>query len=280
MISLSGSLVGWIDPIALHIGPLAVRWYGVAYMVAFVLGYAILRHAVRTGRLAMTKAALDELLTWLVLGVLVGGRAGWWLFYHRADASFDAWYEPLAIWHGGMSFHGGLVGVAIVTFFWSRYRRVRLWSLLDHLAIATPLGLMLGRIANFINAELVGRVSNVPWAVTFPGDTLPRHPSQIYEAVLEGPVLLLLLICVRHVSKTRHGLIAGAFASLYGLFRFLVEFTRAPDPQLGFIAWGWLTMGQLLSFVIAGVGLGIVFWRWRTDPRTAGSHTVIHAHVS
>jgi len=267
MISLSGSLVGWIDPVAVHIGPLAVRWYGIAYLLAFAAAYAILWHAVRARRLAMTKAALDELLAWLVLGVLVGGRAGWWLFYHRADASFDAWYEPLAIWHGGMSFHGGLAGVAIVTFLWSRYRRVRLWNLLDHLAIAAPLGLMLGRIANFINAELVGRVSNMPWAITFPGDTLSRHPSQIYEAVLEGPVLLLCLILVRKAFLGRDGVPAAAFLVLYGVFRFVVEFTRQPDPQIGFVGWGWLTMGQVLSGVIAAIGAVLMLKQARLETR-------------
>jgi phosphatidylglycerol:prolipoprotein diacylglycerol transferase len=253
--------LAWIDPIAFHFGPLAVRWYGLAYVAAFVISYWMLRVAIRRKTLPLSRERLDELLFWLVVGVIVGGRLGWWLFYRPTATAFDSWYEPFAIWHGGMSFHGGLAGVAIATFIWTRYRQVPVWNLLDHLALAAPIGLMLGRIANFINAELIGRPSDLPWAIVFPGESLARHPSQLYEALLEGPVLLLSLLVVRKLLPARNGLIAAAFLVFYGLFRFMVEFTRQPDPQVGFVGWGWLTMGQILSSVIAAIGLALVLKR-------------------
>lgn len=255
------STLAWIDPVAFHIGPLAVRWYGLAYMAAFVISYSMLRGAIGRKTLPLSRERLDELLFWLVVGVIVGGRLGWWLFYRPTATAFDSWYEAFAIWHGGMSFHGGLTGVAIATFIWTRCRHVPVWNLLDHLALTAPIGLMLGRIANFINAELIGRPSDLPWAIVFPGEDVARHPSQLYEALLEGPVLLLSLLIVRKLLPARDGVIAGAFLVFYGLFRFMVEFTRQPDPQLGFIGWGWLTMGQLLSSVIATVGLALVLKR-------------------
>jgi len=159
---------------------------------------------------------------WLVLGVLVGGRIGWWLFYHRGGA-IEPWYEPLAIWHGGMSFHGCLIGVAVALALFASLARASLWNLADAAALVTPVGLFFGRIANFINAELVGRPSDLPWAVIFPGETFARHPSQIYEALLEGPLLLAAIGFVRRHSR-QEGTVAGAFLLLYGVIRFSVEF--------------------------------------------------------
>jgi phosphatidylglycerol:prolipoprotein diacylglycerol transferase len=243
-----------LDPVALHIGPLAIRWYGIAYLLGFALAYLILRKLIRRGTLKITQDALGDLIGWLVSGVMVGGRAGWWLFYHRNTGAPEPWYEPFALWHGGMSFHGGLIGVTIALVLWSWLRHAPLLNVSDCAALVTPVGLFFGRIANFINAELVGRSTALPWGVVFPGDTVPRHPSQLYEALLEGPVLLLALWLTFRWRRARDGRIAALFLILYGLFRFGVEFTREPDSQLGFIAFGWLTMGQLLSALLMVAG--------------------------
>jgi len=170
-----------------------------------------------------------------------------------------------------MSFHGGLIGVALVLLFWTWRKRAPLWNIADGLALVAPIGLFLGRIANFINAELVGRVTTVPWGVIFPGESIPRHPSQLYEAVLEGPVLLLILWRVERWQRSHDGQIAGLFLVAYGVFRFAVEFTRQPDEQLGFIAFGWLTMGQLLSAVLVLAGVILRFILGRSVLESAGS---------
>ena len=243
-----------IDPFVFRIGPIGVRWYGVAYLLGFALAYAGLRLMIRRGVLRLPAAALTDLVGWLVVGVVGGGRAGWWLFYHRAGGAPEPWYEPLAVWHGGMSFHGGLAGVAAALLLWSWRRRIPFWHLADALALVAPLGLLLGRVANFINAELVGRPTDLPWGVVFPGDDFARHPSQLYEAALEGPVLMLALWAAWRWLRPREGQTAALFLLLYGVFRFAVEFTRQPDEQLGFVAFGWLTMGQLLSVALAAAG--------------------------
>jgi phosphatidylglycerol:prolipoprotein diacylglycerol transferase len=230
----------------------------VAYLAGFLAAYLMLRALVRSKELRITTNALSDLLNWLVIGVMVGGRAGWWVFYHRSEGAVEPWYEPLAIWHGGMSFHGGLIGVILALVLWTIRHRAPLWNVADCLALVTPVGLFLGRIANFINAELVGRPTALPWGMMFPGDNVPRHPSQLYEALLEGPLLLFVLWAVHNRKRPRDGRIAALFLVLYGLFRFAIEFTRQPDSQLGFIAFGWLTMGQLLSAILASAG--IVLW--------------------
>jgi phosphatidylglycerol:prolipoprotein diacylglycerol transferase len=249
-----------INPVMVHVGPLKIRWYGMAYLTGFVLAYFVLGRLVKKGTLRISKDAMSDLVGWLALGVVAGGRIGWWIFYHKVDPTQppEPWWEPIAIWHGGMSFHGGLTGVLLVLWIWCKLRRAPLLNIADCLALVTPIGLCLGRIANFINGELVGRVSNVPWAMIFPGYTEPRHPSQIYEAILEGPVLLGVLWGLKRLKNRRDGQIAAAFVIFYAIFRFSVEFTREPDPQLGYIAFGWLTMGQLLS-VIIGL-LGVAWW--------------------
>jgi phosphatidylglycerol:prolipoprotein diacylglycerol transferase len=249
-----------INPVMVHIGPIKIRWYGMAYLTGFVLAYLVLGRLVKNGFLRISKEAMGDLVGWLALGVVAGGRTGWWIFYHRADPTvIEPWYEPIAIWHGGMSFHGGLCGVLLILYIWCRVQKAPLLNIADCLALVTPIGLCLGRIANFINGELVGRQTNVPWAMIFPGYTTPRHPSQIYEAILEGPVLISVLWSIKALKKRRiDGQIAAAFVIFYAIFRFLVEFTREPDSQLGFIAFGWLTMGQILSVAI---GLaGVVWW--------------------
>lgn len=249
-----------LDPVVFQFGPLAVRWYGLAYVLAFAIGYFTLRHLTAKGHLRTPADALAGLVGWLTFGVLIGGRLGWWLWYHEPAAA-DSWYEPLAIWHGGMSFHGGLLGVVLALGLWTWLQRVSFWNVADCLAMIVPIGLFFGRIANFINAELRGRPTEVPWGVIFPGETIARHPSQLYEAILEGPILLLILWLARKTLPSRDGQTAGLFLVGYGVLRFLVEFTRQPDEQLGFIAFGWLTMGQLLSAGLLLAGAAILLAR-------------------
>ncbi len=260
-----------LDPVFFRLGPIAVRWYGLAYLTGFAFAYWGLSRQIRSGRLRLTNANLSELVGWSVAGVIIGGRLGWWLFYHRSSGAFEPWYEPLAVWHGGMSFHGGLIGVILVTAIWAWRRQLPALHIADALALVTPVGLLFGRLANFINAELVGRPTEMPWGVIFPGELFARHPSQLYEALLEGPVLLLCLWWYsrwRQVESTKNaGRVAGAFLLLYGTFRFAVEFTRQPDEQLGYIAFGWLTMGQLLSAGLVLLGIGLVAWK-SVRPRT------------
>lgn len=189
------------DPTALHIGFLQIRWYGLAYLFGFLISFSILKEMSRRGTLQLSSDLLSDLIGWLAAGVIFGGRIGWWLFYHRSEGAAEPWYEPLAVWHGGMSFHGGLIGVLLALSIWSRKKSVSFWNLVDYLSLVTPVGIFLGRIANFINAELVGRTTALPWGVIFPGDTVPRHPSQLYEAILEGPLLLACLWANRPIFK-------------------------------------------------------------------------------
>lgn len=260
-----------IDPVIFHLGPLAVRWYGVAYLLGFLLAYMGLRWLIRRGDLRLTYESLADLLGWMIAGVVVGGRAGWWIFYHRAGG-VEPWYEPFAIWHGGMSFHGGLVGVAIVLLVWARMKKMAFWNLADGAALVAPVGLFFGRIANFINAELVGRPTDLPWGVIFPGDSVARHPSQLYEAVLEGILLLSILWAVRTWRRPSEGRLAALFLIGYGAIRFAVEFTRQPDEQMGFVAFAWLTMGQLLSLIL--LLAGVVTW-WARGRIVATRRTAV-----
>ena len=247
-----------LDPAFFRMGPVAVRWYGMAYLAAFLLGYVGLKRMIQSGRLRLSAEQLSDLISWLVPGVLLGGRIGWWLFYHRNEGATEPWYEPLAIWHGGMSFHGGLGGVALALLVWAWRNHATLLNVADCVALVAPLGLFFGRIANFINAELVGRPTALPWGVVFPGQSFARHPSQLYEALLEGALLLIALWAIARRSRSRDGVVAAMFLVLYGVLRFAVEFTRQPDEQLGFIAFGWLTMGQLLSLALSLVG--VLLW--------------------
>ncbi|HTW94113.1 MAG TPA: prolipoprotein diacylglyceryl transferase [Tepidisphaeraceae bacterium] len=259
-----------LNPIIFRIGPLAVRWYGVAYLTGFALAYLWLRSMIRRGILRITRDQLLDLIGWLIAGVMIGGRTGWWLFYHRPGllpGPGEPWYEPIAVWHGGMSFHGGLMGVGIALGVWSWLFEAPGWNIADCAALVTPIGLCLGRIANFINHELVGTPSNLPWAVLFPGYSQPRHPSQIYEAILEGPILLAILWLCRRLFHPREGRIAALFLIWYGILRFLVEFTRQPDAQLGYLHFGWLTRGQELSVLLLLVGVAIwIYLGYRPAP--------------
>lgn len=250
-----------IDPILIEIGPFAIRWYALAYVVGLVGGWLYARKLVQAERLwggvaRPTVNDLDDLLVWCALGVVLGGRIGYVLFYNAGEyLSHPA--EILQVWKGGMSFHGGLVGCALAIVLLARARRLPVTSLFDVAAAVAPIGLFLGRIANFINGELWGRAADVPWAVIFPhAGPLPRHPSQLYEALAEGLVLFIVLaFAVRRYGFRRPGLITGIFGIGYALARSFCEFFREPDAQLGFLFGGWATMGMLLSLPVLAFGL-------------------------
>jgi phosphatidylglycerol:prolipoprotein diacylglycerol transferase len=247
-----------IDPVALRIGPLTIRWYGLAYLVGFVGAALVARWLIRRWRLAISDDDLMTILLGAVIGVVVGGRLGYVLFYGGGDYLRDPG-AVLALWDGGMSFHGGLVGIMVAGVVVSRILRIPLLTLWDIGAVGAPIGLGLGRLANFVNGELWGRVSNAPWAMVFPGaGPLARHPSQLYEAALEGAVLLTVMVLLaRRLPPRPRGELVGWVLALYGVFRICVEFFREPDVQLGFIAGHWMTMGMVLSvpMVVAGVAI-------------------------
>lgn len=225
------------------------------YLVGFVFAYFVIRAELKRRHGPIPVEGADDLLFYLIVGMLLGARIGYVLFYNP-DSYFESPWEIFAVWHGGMSFHGGLLGMLVAGWYFSHRRHVQFLELADIGALAAPIGLMFGRIGNFINGELYGRLSNVPWAVVFPmaGDQ-PRHPSQIYEAIFEGPVLFALLWWFR-LRTTKRGQILAIFLILYGILRFIIEFFREPDPQLGFVLKS-LTMGQVLcmAMIVAGVGL-------------------------
>lgn len=248
-----------LDPVALSLGPLVVRWYGLAYVAGFALAAFIIYRIARRWRLGLTMDDLLTLMICAIIGVVVGGRLGYVLFY--GDGYYFAHpLEILAFNQGGMSFHGGLVGLLAGGAVAARLTRVPYLTLADLGAIAAPLGLFFGRCANFVNGELWGAPTDGPWGVVFGGAAgmMPRHPSQLYEAVLEGLVIFCVLFALsRRLPPRPRGTFVGVFLVLYGIFRFLIEFVREPDVQLGYLWGGWLTMGQLLSapLVVAGVAL-------------------------
>lgn len=251
-----------IDPVLVHIGPIAIRWYALAYVVGLVLGWRYIRYLAKERIPGLSPRIADDLLVWCTLGVVIGGRAGYVLFY-QPSFFFDHPSQIPLIWQGGMSFHGGMLGVILALGLFARARRINVLSLSDAIACAAPIGLFFGRIANFINGELFGRTSDVPWAMVFPnGGPLPRHPSQIYEALLEGLVLFAIVTALVHATRLaqRPGVLTGVFLCGYGLARIIVELFREPDAFLGFIVSG-ITMGQILSLPMLLIGLWLVLRR-------------------
>ena len=253
-----------IDPVALSLGPFAVHWYGLAYVVGIVLGWRYARALAGNDRLwphgsPISVADIDDLLTWVAIGVIAGGRLGYAILYQP-----DLLLSPLdliAVWQGGMSFHGGMLGVILAMVLFARARGIPAWSTLDTVAAAVPIGLFFGRIANFINAELWGAPTEAPWGVVFPGaGPVPRHPTQLYEAALEGIVLFLVLRWLTHsrLALGRPARVGGAFVAGYGIARILVEFVRVPDAHIGYLLPNllgeWLTLGMVYSLpmVLAG----------------------------
>jgi phosphatidylglycerol---prolipoprotein diacylglyceryl transferase len=268
------------DPIALSLGPIAIRWYALAYITGIVLGWIYARSLVKKERLwggpvPITLVQLDDFILWVTIGIIVGGRTGYVLFYNPAFF-FQHPAEIFQLWNGGMSFHGGFLGCVAAVMLFARNNDISILSLGDITTAVGPIGLFLGRLANFINSELWGRAadSSVPWAMVFPnGGPDPRHPSQLYEAGLEGILLFTILaVMVRMGALKRPGLILGSFIAIYGLARITGEFFREPDPQLGFL-WGGLTMGMLLSvpMIIAGAILIVMAWRRETREPTQKS---------
>jgi phosphatidylglycerol---prolipoprotein diacylglyceryl transferase len=262
-----------IPPDILHLGALRIRWYGVMYVVGYALGYQIIKRRVARGMVRLTRSELDGLIGYLVIGMLVGARLMYAVVYEPGHFLGDP-LELFAIWHGGLSFHGALIGIAVAAILFVQVHGVAFWRLADTLAVAGTPGLFFGRLGNFINGELYGRVTRVPWAMVFPSDPqqVPRHPSELYEAVAEGLVLFLVLLAFEHRATAerwyRPGLVTGAFLCGYGTFRFLLEFTRQPDPQLSFVL-GPFTMGQLLSAAMVTAGLAVLLVRVRRPPEEA-----------
>jgi phosphatidylglycerol:prolipoprotein diacylglycerol transferase len=257
-----------IDPIAISIGPIDIRWYGLGYVVSILLGWWYARKIASTPRLwandtpAMTITDLDDFLLWAAVGIVVGGRIGFILFYdlplYLANPSLI-----FEIWKGGMSFHGGIAGTTIAMILFARKRGISVWSLFDVIATVCVTGLFLVRLANFINGELYGGLSDLPWAVVFPGqEPFARHPSQLYEAGLEGLLtgIVLAIMVFRLSALKRPRLVAGTFVSLYSVSRIAVEFVRLPDAQVGYLFGGWLTMGMVLSLPMLLLGLWAI-WR-------------------
>ena len=246
-----------IDPVAIAIGPLKMRWYAIAYITGLLIGWYYIRRLTRRPPSLLSERAIDDFLLWATLGVILGGRIGYILFYQPGYYLANP-LEIVFIWRGGMSFHGGLLGVALAIVLFARSTQVPVFALSDLIAAAAPIGLFFGRVANFINAELYGRTTDVPWGVLFPGETLPRHPSQLYEAALEGVLLFLVLyVLVRRGGLERFGLATGVFLIGYALSRAAVELVREPDAHLGFLLGG-ATMGQLLSLPMLLFGIAIL----------------------
>ncbi len=252
-----------IDPVAFSIGPVAVRWYGIAYVVGILAAWQIAERLVARERLwpgnraPMGETALGDFIVWATLGIVLGGRLVYALVYDLDRTLVDP-LNVIRVWNGGMSFHGGLIGTLIAMILFARRNRIRTWSLIDTIAAVAPLGIFLVRLTNFINSELWGHVTHVPWAMIFPnGGPEPRHPSQLYEAALEGLMLFLVLQALAWgTSILKHpGRLAGLFACGYGLARIFSEFFREPDANLGYFGGDWLTMGMILSapLVLAGI---------------------------
>jgi phosphatidylglycerol:prolipoprotein diacylglycerol transferase len=254
-----------IDPVIVEIGPLAVRWYGLAYLTGILLGWWVMRRLCARSPAGATPDDVGDFVFWAVVGVVVGGRLGSVLFYQ-----FDYYaanpLQVFAIWKGGMAFHGGLIGVIAATILFCRRRKIALLAFGDMIACVAPIGLFFGRIANFINGELFGRPApDVPWAMAFPrGGPVPRHPSQLYEAALEGLLLFLVLMALWRLTRVREtpGTLIGVFLIGYGAARSIVELFREPDAHLGLLSLG-LTMGQWLSLPMIAAGVGFVLWSRR-----------------
>jgi phosphatidylglycerol---prolipoprotein diacylglyceryl transferase len=285
---MSQPFVVQFNPVALQLGPVQIHWYGLMYLLGFLGAWGLGEYRRKRGRLPVSRDAFGDLAFYAMMGVILGGRIWYMLFYYAGGIHW-IWTEPLAlfrVWDGGMSFHGGLLGVLVAGLWWSRRHQLHFFDAVDFVAPLVPIGLGLGRLGNFINGELWGKPGRVPWAMIFPNahdedltlaaghpdlaqlmqqyGGLPRHPSQLYEMALEGVVMFTVLWLVSMKPRPRY-LMSGLFALMYGCFRFAVEFVRVPDAQLGYLAWGWLTMGQIQSLPLIIVGVALI-WLSRRAP--------------
>ena len=259
------------DPVLISIGPFAIRWYALAYIFGIIMGWVYGRAIIRNernwgGPAPLTLLDFDDFILWVTLGIILGGRTGYVLFYNLPHF-IEHPQEIIQVWNGGMSFHGGFLGCVVAVMAFATLRKIPILSLGDITCAVAPIGLLLGRLANFVNGELWGRFADVPWAMIFPrGGPLPRHPSQLYEAGLEGLVLLIVLgLMVRAGALRRPGLILGAFAAVYAIARSFCELFREPDPQLGFL-WNGMTMGMLLSIPLFIAGVLLIAFALRRQP--------------
>ena len=246
-----------IDPTIVKLGPFQIRWYGVMYILAFMASYFLVRYQIRKKRLDIDATKVNDLFLFLIIGLIIGARLGYIVFYNL-PFYFSNPLKIFALWEGGMSFHGGLIGVIFLGLIYVRKYRANFWEFADLIIVTAPIGIGLGRLGNFINAELYGRATDLPWGMIFPsGGDLPRHPSQLYEFFLEGILLFTILWWIKD-RPFKKGTLFCLFLFLYSVFRFFVEFFREPDPQLGFV-FSFITMGQLLS-VFMGIGGFVLFY--------------------
>lgn len=245
-----------INPEIVRLGPFAVRWYGIMYLIGFAASYLLVKYQVKKKKVTVGIAEIDSLYSYIILGLIIGARLGYVIFYNLSSYLKNP-IEIFAFWQGGMSFHGGLIGSIVAGIIFCRRFLLDYWKVSDLVIVTAPIGLGLGRLGNFINGELYGRITNMPWGMVFPsGGPLPRHPSQVYEIVLEGITLFVILWFLKD-RNLRPGVLTSLFILLYGVFRFVVEFFREPDTQLGFI-FGSFTLGQTLSTLMILAGAGIL----------------------
>ncbi len=259
-----------INPEIVRVGPIAVRWYGVMYLIGFAASYVLVMHQIKKKGLDLGRDFLDSLYTFIVLGLIIGARLGYVLFYNFSFYVRNP-LDIFALWEGGMSFHGGLIGSVLAGIWCCKRSAKDPWQVADLVMATAPIGLGFGRLGNFINGELYGRVTDVPWAMVFPaGGPFPRHPSELYEFFLEGVVLFTILWMVKDRVRTT-GVLTSLFITLYGVFRFTLEFFREPDPQLGYVV-GPFTMGQVLSATMAFTGVALLCLKLKKTrtPSTSG----------